>query len=102
MISSLLYDVWMTGMPFTLWTELFRHTKNSADIDFAFLATRGGLLRFYDNSNPGESKTILNNLAKYGNLYKQDQYPLFYRRAASYPSGTYVYSQSMKNFRKVF
>ena len=92
----------MTAMPMTLWTELFLQENKSADIDFAFLATRGGLFRFYDNSNPGESKTIENDLAQYGDLYKEDRYPMFYRRAASYPSGTYVYSQGAGNFRIVF
>jgi hypothetical protein len=92
MISSLLYDVWMTAMPMTLWTELFIQDKKSRMIDFAFLVTRGGLIRFYDNSAPGNAKNISPDLEKYGKLFSNGRYPLFYRRAASYPQGTYVYS----------
>ena len=82
-----------------MWAEFFRPEGDGTYIDFAFLATRGGLIRYYDNSGPGDRKTI-KNLAKYGDddtisdLYAANRYPLFYRRAATYPPGTYVYSQS--------
>ena len=32
------------------------------------------------------------DLRNYGELFLPDRYPLFYRRAASYKPGTYVYS----------
>ena len=95
MINSLLYDVWMTSLPKTVWTELsLPQKRNSADIDFAFLATRGGLIRFQDFSPLGNAKTIERDLSKFGGLFTADRYPLFYRRAAGYPPGTFVYSQS--------
>ena len=93
MINSLLYDVWMTSLPKTVWAER-TEKRNSADIDFAFLATRGGLIRFQDFSQLGKAKTIERDLSKFGGLFTADRYPLFYRRAAGYPPGTFVYSQA--------
>lgn len=86
-----------------MWTEFLRPQGDSSFIDFAFLATRGGLVRFYDNSLAGQSKALL-DLAKYGdgdddtNLYSEQRYPLFYRRAATYPPGTYVYAQARTDY----
>ena len=82
-----------------MWSEFFKPKGDGTYIDFAFLATRGGLVRYYDNSQPGQGKTI-QYLSKYGDddtvtdLYAPNRYPLFYRRATTYPPGTYVYSQS--------
>ena len=94
MINSLLYDVWMTSAPMTLWTEFFNRRQESRDIKFAFLVTRGGLIRFHDNWEKGKARSIGNDLSQYGGLFEKDQYPLIYRRTASYDPGTYVYYQS--------
>ena len=37
--------------------EDFRTKNDTSDIDFAFLATRGGLVRFHDNGATGKSKS---------------------------------------------
>ena len=95
MINSLLYDIWITSAPMTLWTEFFNRRQESSDIKFAFLMTRGGLIRFHDNSQDfGKPRSIEKDLSQYGELYEKDQYPAIYRRTSSYDPGTYVYYQT--------
>ena len=84
-------------MYFQLWTEFLPAEKGKTNsnrklLEFAFLSTRSGLTRFFDNSPTGESKNVSKDLRNYGELFLPDRYPLFYRRAASYKPGTYVYS----------
>ena len=57
MINALLYDIWITALSSTVWVEDFKAKNDTGDIDFAFLATRGGLVRFHDNGAAGKAKS---------------------------------------------
>ena len=78
MVNSLLYDIWITSTVPNVWAEIMKKPKNKTDVDFAFLATRGGLVRFYDNGARGDSKTI-DELGNYGPGFQKNRYPLYYR-----------------------
>ena len=117
MINALLYDIWITSTCTNVWFEIFKKTggdkSQTNNVDFAFLATRGkilakglilywrnsgGLVRFYDNGGRGDSKSI-DQLKRYGPGFQKNRYPLYYRRAASYPPGTYVFSHPNHTFK---
>ena len=49
MINALLYDIWITSTCTNVWFEIFKKTggdkSQTNNVDFAFLATRGKILK---------------------------------------------------------
>jgi len=99
MIDSLLYDIHMTAILPGMWADYLRPTGVTAVIDFAYVLTRTGLLRFYDNSRTGNVVSI-DLLEPYDIGFEKFSYSRLFRIAASYKKGTTVYLLNPKDSQK--
>uniref|UniRef100_A0A669P5X2 Calcium voltage-gated channel auxiliary subunit alpha2delta 4 n=1 Tax=Phasianus colchicus TaxID=9054 RepID=A0A669P5X2_PHACC len=72
-------------------TELLRESE--AGIEMAFLGTRAGLMRsaLYVGSEKLSNKKFLTRKDK-ESIFTMDHFPLWYRRAAEHPPGSFIYS----------
>jgi hypothetical protein len=83
MIESLLYDIHMTAILPGMWADYLRPSGVTAVIDFAYVLTRTGLLRFYDNSRTGDVISM-DLLEPYEIGFEKFSYSRLFRIAASY------------------
>lgn len=99
MIESLLYDIHMTAILPGMWADYLRPSGVTAVIDFAYVLTRTGLLRFYDNSRTGDVISM-DLLEPYEIGFEKFSYSRLFRIAASYKKGTTVYLLNPKDTQK--
>ncbi|CAJ1054877.1 voltage-dependent calcium channel subunit alpha-2/delta-4 isoform X3 [Xyrichtys novacula] len=91
LLQQTLFDAVVTAPMEAYWTALMLNTSGMDDgIETAFLGTRSGLMRFqrYSGIEKRVGKSFLTDKE---NMFTLDHFPLWYRRAAEYPTGKFLY-----------
>uniref|UniRef100_A0AAQ5YUA6 Calcium voltage-gated channel auxiliary subunit alpha2delta 4 n=1 Tax=Amphiprion ocellaris TaxID=80972 RepID=A0AAQ5YUA6_AMPOC len=90
LLQQTLFDAVVTAPMEAYWTALMLNTSGMDDgVETAFLGTRSGLMRFQSLflSLP---RSFLTSTDK-ENMFTLDHFPVWYRRAAEYPAGQFLY-----------
>ncbi|RXN01698.1 Voltage-dependent calcium channel subunit alpha-2/delta-4 [Acipenser ruthenus] len=93
LVQEVLFDAVVTAPLEAYWTALVLNSSNSADgVEVAFLGTRAGLVRFslFVGSEKRVNKKFLTKADK-DSIFTMDHFPLWYRRAAEHPPGSFIY-----------
>ncbi|XP_061571000.1 voltage-dependent calcium channel subunit alpha-2/delta-4 isoform X1 [Cololabis saira] len=93
LLQQTLFDAVVTAPMEAYWTALMLNTSGMDEgIETAFLGTRSGLLRYlrYTGTEKRIGKSFLTATDK-ENMFTLDHFPVWYRRAAEYPAGQFLY-----------
>ncbi|KAM7378238.1 hypothetical protein PAMA_013230 [Pampus argenteus] len=93
LLRQTLFDAVVTAPMEAYWTALMLNTSGMDEgVETAFLGTRSGLMRFqrYTGIEKRVAKSFLTSSDK-ENLFTLDHFPVWYRRAAEYPAGQFLY-----------
>ncbi|XP_029969457.1 voltage-dependent calcium channel subunit alpha-2/delta-4 [Salarias fasciatus] len=93
LLQQTLFDAVVTAPMEAYWTALMLNTSGMDDgIETVFLGTRSGLMRFqrYAGIEKRVGKTFLTSKDK-ENMFTLDHFPVWYRRAAEFPAGQFLY-----------
>ncbi|XP_041636744.1 voltage-dependent calcium channel subunit alpha-2/delta-4 isoform X2 [Cheilinus undulatus] len=104
LLQQTLFDAVVTAPMEAYWTALMLNTSGMDEgIETAFLGTRSGLMRFqrYTGIEKRTGKSFLTSTDK-ENMFTLDHFPLWYRRAAEYPAGKFLYYMPRQDTRDVF
>ncbi|XP_058842409.1 voltage-dependent calcium channel subunit alpha-2/delta-4-like isoform X1 [Acipenser ruthenus] len=102
LVQEVLFDAVVTAPLEAYWTALVLNSSNSADgVEVAFLGTRAGLVRFslFVGSEKRVNKKFLTKADK-DSIFTMDHFPLWYRRAAEHPPGSFIYYTPYKEGRE--
>ncbi|XP_027648803.2 voltage-dependent calcium channel subunit alpha-2/delta-4 isoform X1 [Falco peregrinus] len=95
LVQEVLFDAVVTAPMEAYWTTLALNmsVETETGIEMAFLGTRAGLMRsaLYVGSEKISNKKFLTQKDK-ESIFTMDHFPLWYRRAAEHPSGSFIYS----------
>uniref|UniRef100_A0A8B9Q4U8 Calcium voltage-gated channel auxiliary subunit alpha2delta 4 n=1 Tax=Apteryx owenii TaxID=8824 RepID=A0A8B9Q4U8_APTOW len=95
LVQEVLFDAVVTAPMEAYWTTLALNMsmETEADIEMAFLGTRAGLMRnaLYVGSEKLSNRKFLTQKDK-ESIFTMDHFPLWYRRAAEHPPGSFIYS----------
>ncbi|XP_075711815.1 voltage-dependent calcium channel subunit alpha-2/delta-4 isoform X2 [Rhinoderma darwinii] len=92
LVKEVLFDAVVTAPLEAYWTQLaLNMSKQDDGIEVAFLGTRAGLTR--KNLFVGAEQMSNKNFLRYEkeSIFTMDHFPLWYRRAAEHPAGSFVY-----------
>ncbi|XP_075458475.1 voltage-dependent calcium channel subunit alpha-2/delta-4 isoform X2 [Ascaphus truei] len=93
LVQEVLFDAVVTAPLEAYWTQLALNMSSQEDgIEVAFLGTRAGLMR--SNLFVGSEKLSNNKFLHYEekeSIFTMDHFPLWYRRAAEHPPGSFVF-----------
>ncbi|XP_034434859.1 voltage-dependent calcium channel subunit alpha-2/delta-4 isoform X5 [Hippoglossus hippoglossus] len=101
LLQQTLFDAVVTAPMEAYWTALMLNTSGMDDgVETAFLGTRSGLLRFqrYTGIEKRVAKSFLTSTDK-ENMFTLDHFPVWYRRAAEYPAGQFLYYMPRQDTR---
>ncbi|XP_026724177.1 voltage-dependent calcium channel subunit alpha-2/delta-4 isoform X7 [Athene cunicularia] len=95
LVQELLFDAVVTAPMEAYWTTLALNMsmETEAGVEMAFLGTRAGLMRnvLYVGSEKISNRIFLTQKDK-ESIFTMDHFPLWYRRAAEHPPGSFIYS----------
>uniref|UniRef100_A0A8C0EMY7 Calcium voltage-gated channel auxiliary subunit alpha2delta 4 n=1 Tax=Bubo bubo TaxID=30461 RepID=A0A8C0EMY7_BUBBB len=95
LVQELLFDAVVTAPMEAYWTTLALNMsmETEAGVEMAFLGTRAGLMRnvLYVGSEKISNRRFLTQNDK-ESIFTMDHFPLWYRRAAEHPPGSFIYS----------
>ncbi|XP_019371081.1 PREDICTED: voltage-dependent calcium channel subunit alpha-2/delta-4 isoform X1 [Gavialis gangeticus] len=95
LVQELLFDAVVTAPMEAYWTALALNMSDETNdgVEVAFLGTRAGLIRniLYVGSEKRSDRKFLTQQDK-SSIFTMDHFPLWYRRAAEHPSGSFIYS----------
>ncbi|XP_077196149.1 voltage-dependent calcium channel subunit alpha-2/delta-4 isoform X1 [Paroedura picta] len=97
LVQEVLFDAVVTAPMEAYWTALsLRMSENDETeegVQMAFMGTRAGLMRsaFYVGTEKLSNRKFLTREDK-ESIFTMDHFPLWYRRAAEHPSGSFIYS----------
>ncbi|XP_031754467.1 voltage-dependent calcium channel subunit alpha-2/delta-4 isoform X4 [Xenopus tropicalis] len=93
LLQEVLFDAVVTAPLEAYWTQLALNMSSKDEgIEVAFLGTRAGLMR--KNQFVGNEKLTNKKFLQYEDkesIFTMDHFPLWYRRAAEHPAGSFVY-----------
>ncbi|KFV83842.1 Voltage-dependent calcium channel subunit alpha-2/delta-4, partial [Struthio camelus australis] len=100
LVQEVLFDAVVTAPMEAYWTTLALNmsTETEAGVEMAFLGTRAGLMRnaLYVGSEKLSNRQVpeLKFLTRKDkeSIFTMDHFPLWYRRAAEHPPGSFIYS----------
>ncbi|XP_036066052.1 voltage-dependent calcium channel subunit alpha-2/delta-4 isoform X3 [Oryzias melastigma] len=101
LLQQTLYDAVVSAPMEAYWTALMLNTSGMDDgIETAFLGTRSGLLRFqrYAGIEKRTGRSFLTS-TDMENMFTLDHFPVWYRRAAEYPAGQFLYYMPRQDTR---
>ncbi|GLD48449.1 voltage-dependent calcium channel subunit alpha-2/delta-4-like isoform X1, partial [Lates japonicus] len=101
LLQQTLFDAVVTAPMEAYWTALMLNTSGMEDgVETAFLGTRSGLMRFqrYTGIEKRVAKSFLTSTDK-ENMFTLDHFPVWYRRAAEYPAGQFLYYMPRQDTR---
>ncbi|XP_054910671.1 voltage-dependent calcium channel subunit alpha-2/delta-4 isoform X2 [Poeciliopsis prolifica] len=101
LLQQTLFDAVVTAPMEAYWTALMLNTSSMDDgVETAFLGTRSGLQRFlrYTGVEKRVGKSFLTSTDK-ENMFTLDHFPVWYRRAAEYPIGQFLYYMPRQDTR---
>ncbi|XP_037551809.1 voltage-dependent calcium channel subunit alpha-2/delta-4 [Nematolebias whitei] len=104
LLQQALFDAVVTAPMEAYWTALMLNTSGMHDgIETAFLGTRSGLMRAvkYAGIEKRVGKSFLTSTDK-ENMFTLDHFPVWYRRAAEFPAGQFLYYMPRQDTRDVF
>ncbi|XP_028255073.1 voltage-dependent calcium channel subunit alpha-2/delta-4 isoform X2 [Parambassis ranga] len=93
LLQQALFDAVVTAPMEAYWTALMLNASGVDEgVETVFLGTRSGLMRFqrYTGMEKRVAKSFLTSTDK-ENMFTLDHFPLWYRRAAEYPAGQFLY-----------
>uniref|UniRef100_I3K0R9 Calcium voltage-gated channel auxiliary subunit alpha2delta 4 n=1 Tax=Oreochromis niloticus TaxID=8128 RepID=I3K0R9_ORENI len=93
LLQQTLFDAVVTAPMEAYWNALMLNVSGMDEgIETAFLGTRSGLIRFlrYTGIEKRIGKSFLTSTDK-ENMFTLDHFPVWYRRAAEYPAGKFLY-----------
>ncbi|XP_038623665.1 voltage-dependent calcium channel subunit alpha-2/delta-4 [Tachyglossus aculeatus] len=95
LVQEALFDAVVTAPMEAYWTALALNLSEASQdgVDMAFLGTRAGLMRrslFVGAEKLSDRKFL--TLQDKASIFTMDHFPLWYRRAAQHPAGTFVFS----------
>ncbi|XP_064418033.1 voltage-dependent calcium channel subunit alpha-2/delta-4 [Latimeria chalumnae] len=94
LIREVMFDAVVTAPMEAYWTALALNMSNNVDegVELAFLGTRAGLIRhsLFVGSEKQTDKKFLTTEDK-ESIFTIDHFPLWYRRPAEHPPGSFVY-----------
>uniref|UniRef100_A0A672VDB9 Calcium voltage-gated channel auxiliary subunit alpha2delta 4 n=1 Tax=Strigops habroptila TaxID=2489341 RepID=A0A672VDB9_STRHB len=95
LVQEVLFDAVVTAPMEAYWTTLALNMSMETEtgIEMAFLGTRAGLMRsaLYVGSEKISNRKFLTQKDK-ESIFTMDHFPLWYRRAAEHPPGSFIYS----------
>uniref|UniRef100_A0A8B9CIW8 Calcium voltage-gated channel auxiliary subunit alpha2delta 4 n=1 Tax=Anser brachyrhynchus TaxID=132585 RepID=A0A8B9CIW8_9AVES len=95
LVQEVLFDAVVTAPMEAYWTTLALNMsmETEAGVEMAFLGTRAGLMRsaLYVGSEKLSNRKFLTRKDK-ESIFTMDHFPLWYRRAAEHPPGSFIYS----------
>uniref|UniRef100_A0A8D2ZEB1 Calcium voltage-gated channel auxiliary subunit alpha2delta 4 n=1 Tax=Scophthalmus maximus TaxID=52904 RepID=A0A8D2ZEB1_SCOMX len=100
LLQQTLFDAVVTAPMEAYWTALMLNTSGIEEgLETVFLGTRSGLLRFQRlfSSLP---RSFLTSTDK-ENMFTLDHFPVWYRRAAEYPAGQFLYYMPRQDTRGI-
>ncbi|XP_073400234.1 voltage-dependent calcium channel subunit alpha-2/delta-4 isoform X2 [Dendrobates tinctorius] len=93
LVKEVLFDAVVTAPMEAYWTQLALNMSREYDgIEISFLGTRAGLIR--KNLFVGPEQMSNKKFLRYDekeSIFTMDHFPLWYRRAAEHPPGSFVY-----------
>ncbi|KAK9400113.1 voltage-dependent calcium channel subunit alpha-2/delta-4-like [Crotalus adamanteus] len=99
LVQQVLFDAVVTAPMEAYWTTLALTMSNETEdgVQMAFMGTRAGLMRntLYVGTEKLSNKNFLTSYDK-ESIFTMDHFPLWYRRAAEHPPGSFVYSLSFE------
>ncbi|XP_068611658.1 voltage-dependent calcium channel subunit alpha-2/delta-4 [Brachionichthys hirsutus] len=104
LLQQTLFDAVVTAPMEAYWTALMLNASGMDEgVETAFLGTRSGLMRFqrYAGIEKRTAKSFLTAADK-ENLFTLDHFPVWYRRAAEYPAGQFLYYLPREESRDAF
>ncbi|KAI5126031.1 Voltage-Dependent Calcium Channel Subunit Alpha-2/Delta-4 [Manis pentadactyla] len=95
LVQEVLFDAAVTAPLEAYWTALALNLSEESEhvVDMAFLGTRAGLLRsslFVGSEKVSDRKFLTPE--DEASIFTMDRFPLWYRRAAEQPAGSFVFS----------
>uniref|UniRef100_A0A7N6AVF2 VWFA domain-containing protein n=1 Tax=Anabas testudineus TaxID=64144 RepID=A0A7N6AVF2_ANATE len=98
LLEQTLFDAVVTAPMEAYWTALMLNTSGIDEgIETAFLGTRSGLMRF-QSLFLSLHRSFLTSTDK-ENMFTLDHFPVWYRRAAEYPAGQFLYYMPRQDIR---
>uniref|UniRef100_A0A8C4YGX6 Calcium voltage-gated channel auxiliary subunit alpha2delta 4 n=1 Tax=Gopherus evgoodei TaxID=1825980 RepID=A0A8C4YGX6_9SAUR len=95
LVQEVLFDAVVTAPMEAYWTALALNMSDETEqgVEMAFLGTRAGLMRslLYVGSEKLSNRQFL-TLGEKESIFTMDHFPLWYRRAAEHPPGSFIYS----------
>uniref|UniRef100_A0A8C3TAB6 Calcium voltage-gated channel auxiliary subunit alpha2delta 4 n=1 Tax=Chelydra serpentina TaxID=8475 RepID=A0A8C3TAB6_CHESE len=95
LVQEVLFDAVVTAPMEAYWTALALNMSDETEqgVETAFLGTRAGLMRslLYVGSEKLLNRQFL-TLGDKESIFTMDHFPLWYRRAAEHPPGSFIYS----------
>ncbi|XP_053110982.1 voltage-dependent calcium channel subunit alpha-2/delta-4 isoform X3 [Hemicordylus capensis] len=95
LVQEVLFDAVVTAPMEAYWTSLALNLSDETEggVEMAFMGTRAGLMRsaLYIGSEKLSNSKFLTSGDK-ESMFTMDHFPLWYRRAAEHPSGSFIYS----------
>nr|XP_023957721.1 voltage-dependent calcium channel subunit alpha-2/delta-4 [Chrysemys picta bellii] len=95
LVQEVLFDAVVTAPMEAYWTALALNMSDETEqeVETAFLGTRAGLMRslLYVGSEKLSNRKFL-TLGDKESIFTMDHFPLWYRRAAEHPPGSFIYS----------
>ncbi|KAG9339103.1 hypothetical protein JZ751_024134 [Albula glossodonta] len=103
LLQEVLFDAVVTAPMEAYWTALLLNADMEEGVETAFLGTRAGLMRIsrYAGTEKRVARKFLTPSDK-ENLFTMDHFPLWYRRAAEHPPGSFLYYIPNPESRDVF
>uniref|UniRef100_A0A669BVT3 Calcium voltage-gated channel auxiliary subunit alpha2delta 4 n=1 Tax=Oreochromis niloticus TaxID=8128 RepID=A0A669BVT3_ORENI len=101
LLQQTLFDAVVTAPMEAYWNALMLNVSGMDEgIETAFLGTRSGLIRFlrYTGIEKRIGKSFLTSTDK-ENMFTLDHFPVWYRRAAEYPAGKFLYYMPRQDTR---
>ncbi|XP_013911350.1 PREDICTED: voltage-dependent calcium channel subunit alpha-2/delta-4-like [Thamnophis sirtalis] len=99
LVQQVLFDAVVTAPMEAYWTTLALTMSNETEdgVQMAFMGTRAGLMRstLYIGTEKLSNKNFLTSYDK-ESIFTMDHFPLWYRRAAEHPPGSFIYSLSFE------
>uniref|UniRef100_A0A670XXU8 Calcium voltage-gated channel auxiliary subunit alpha2delta 4 n=1 Tax=Pseudonaja textilis TaxID=8673 RepID=A0A670XXU8_PSETE len=99
LVQQVLFDAVVTAPMEAYWTTLALTMSNETEdgVQMAFMGTRAGLMRntLYVGTEKLSNKNFLTSYDK-ESIFTMDHFPLWYRRAAEHPPGSFIYSLSFE------
>ncbi|XP_044272915.1 voltage-dependent calcium channel subunit alpha-2/delta-4 [Varanus komodoensis] len=100
LVQEVLFDAVVTAPMEAYWTALALSLSDETEggVEMAFMGTRAGLMRsaLYMGSEKLSNGKFLTRADK-ESIFTMDHFPLWYRRAAEHPSGSFIYSISFED-----